>query len=194
MNEVKWRKLELCGAVFTFAAGLLLYFCYKFSSGAVWAILFASVNKSIWESVKVFTMPYVFWTFIEIAMVRIPLKRMVVVKTLGLYILLTGKILFFSVYSSAVGRRPLFLHIAVSAAFIAIVFMITYKMIVSEAKAEGFFVVAAFSFVLFLSMYLAFTVNPPKVNLFLDPDTQLYGILPKLLDVGAFFLDSITVR
>ena len=58
-------------------------------------------------------------------------------------------------------------------------------------KIEGWAVAAVFSLVLLAAMYLAFTVNPPKIILFQDPDTLAYGLLPRPLDSGILFGEGL---
>lgn len=178
MNN-KLRKMEIGGIFFTFVAGTLLHFCYEWSNRAVWSILIAAVNESIWEHIKIFILPYLFWAIMEIAYLRIPMKKTIVAKTIGIYILAAITIFFYYTYSGIIGHSVLILDIISVFIWITLSHYISYKLISSNLKLDNFFIISVFTLMLLLSMYLTFSVNPPKVDLFKDPQTGLYGIIPK---------------
>lgn len=78
-------KMESWGVIFTFAAGTLLHFCYELSNHSVWSILIAAVNESVWEHIKIFILPYLFWAIIEICYLKVPMKKTLVAKVIGIY-------------------------------------------------------------------------------------------------------------
>lgn len=178
MDRKRWLYLELAGTLFTYIAGHVLQQCYAFSNGAAWAILFASVNQSTWEHVKLFSMPYILWGFIELAALRLSLRRFVVAKVTGLFLLSALIILFFSVYSSMVGASYFILDVLSIFACVGIAHLLSYKLVLSGGNVDWLFSIAVSALVLFLSMYITFTVKPPHFRLFEDPATQLYGLLP----------------
>ena len=52
---------EVSGAVFVSIAAVVLHFLYEWSGGEIWTTLFSAVNESVWEHLKIFSLPYVFW-------------------------------------------------------------------------------------------------------------------------------------
>ncbi|MBQ2346921.1 MAG: hypothetical protein II388_00915 [Clostridia bacterium] len=83
-----FRNYEICGAVFVSIAASVLHFLYEWSGEEVWASLFSAVNESVWEHMKIFSLPYVVWAFVELCCIRIPFKRFVSGKVLSLYFML----------------------------------------------------------------------------------------------------------
>lgn len=75
MDQKKLAALEAWGAVFTFVMASMLHFSYQLSGGAVWAILFGSVNESVWEQVKIMAMPYLVWAVLEVGLCSRPSRR-----------------------------------------------------------------------------------------------------------------------
>lgn len=176
MDRKRWLYLEIAGTLFTYIAGHVLQQCYALSGGAAWAILFACVNQSTWEHVKLFSMPYILWGFIELAALRLPLRRFVVAKVTGLFLLSGSIILFFSVYSGMVGASYFILDVLSVFACVGVAHLLSYKLVLSRANVDWLFPIAVSVLVLFLSMYITFTVKPPHFRLFEDPDTRIYGI------------------
>ncbi|MDP4119483.1 MAG: DUF6512 family protein [Bacillota bacterium] len=170
------KKMEKIGFFVTLFLGIILHFSYGFSNKAMWSILFGSVNESIWEHVKIFAMPYLFWTVITYARMRLPFRHFVVSKILSLYVFIIISVSCLSLYTSIVGSisfvvEMIFISIAVAAAY-----MSSYKIIINFKNIDDFFVLSLFLLVLFLAMYICFSVAPPQIGLFRDAVTGHYGI------------------
>lgn len=183
-------KLELIGSIFTIITGTLLHFAYDWSQKAVWSILFGAVNESVWEHVKIFTLPYIVWSIIEIAKVRVPIRKFVVSKTVGLYFLIVITIIFFYIYSGILGKNILLVDIISIIIWVFSSHFISYKLVTSNLDLNQWFTISCFLILLFIAMFFTFTVNPPQIDLFRDPITGLYGIIPKSYDCGAIFLEN----
>ena len=87
MTEGKWRRLEWWGIPLILSAMIGLHYGYRLSGGAMWSILFGSVNESAWEHVKALLLPYLAWAAIEWCAVRVPLRRMAVAKAAGAFLM-----------------------------------------------------------------------------------------------------------
>lgn len=190
INNKEFFKLEIIGSIFCVIAGTLLHFVYEWSDKAVWSILFGSVNESVWEHVKIFSLPYIVWAIIEMAKIKLPIKKFVVSKTIGLYFLILSVILFFYIYSGILGRSFLIVDIISIVVWVFLAHLISYKLLTSNLNLSQWFTIACFMILLFLAMFFTFTVSPPKIDLFRDPLTGLYGIIPKSYDTGADFLQK----
>lgn len=190
MDEKKFATLELWGLPFTFAAAMVLYFSYQLTGGAVWTVLFGAVNDSVWEHVKVMTLPYLFWAVMELCAVRIPMRRMVVAKTAGLYVMAGSAAAFYYGYSYFAGRTVPTVDLFSAFACIGLGFLVSYRLAVCPRRLAPWFAAAAFALVVFLTMYLSFTVNPPKIRLFLDESTQSYGIPARRGEAPVFYVQD----
>ncbi len=190
MDQKKLAALEAWGAVFTFVMASMLHFSYQLSGGAVWAILFGSVNESVWEHVKIMAMPYLVWAVLEVGILQPPVKKMVVAKAAGMYGMSLALIGFYYLYSGIVGRSILAVDIISAMLWAALGHVISHKLIRLKFKESSWFSAASFLLALFAAMYLTFSVNPPRWNLFCDPTTGLYGLPPRSYDVGALYLDQ----
>lgn len=188
----RFRQLEIWGVAFTCLTGLLLYFSYRLSGGAVWAILFGAANGSVWETVKIMSLPYLCWSIVELCFLRLPLKNFVAARVAGLYAMDGGIIAFRFLYAGILGTGYAWVDVLSFAVFVALGFWVSSKLIEADPKKiRPWFTAAAFALALFIAMYLTFTVNPPHISLFLDSSTGTYGIPPRNLDTGAVYLDTL---
>lgn len=178
MEKDRFKKLEIYGIFFTFTSAVILHLCYSLSSGAAWAILFASVNDSVWEHIKIFALPYLIWMCMEFIIVKIQLRRFIVVKVIGLYAFSVFMVISSYLYIALLGASVTLVNFISYFIWTALAYIISCLIMISDKKIEGWFTVSAFLLVLFIAMYLSFTVNPPHMSLFRDPITNLYGIIP----------------
>lgn len=175
-DAAAFSGLERWGLPFTFAAAVLLLYCYPLSGGAVWTILAGAVNGSVWEYLKTLALPYLFWSAIELCAVRMPLRRMVVAKTAGLYFMLGGVAGCALLYRSMVGARVAWADMLLAFVWIAGAQALSWRLALSPRAVERFFPAAAAALACFLGMYLFFTARPPRCALFWDPDAFSYGL------------------
>lgn len=184
------KRLEIVGVFFVFISGTLLHFLYDWSDGSMLGVLFGSVNESVWEHIKIFAMPYIVWSVIELACSIPYFRQFIVAKVLGLYLLcglITG---FFYLYTMILGRHVLFIDITSVFMWIAIAHIFSYKATTSYKDLRHLFPLCLGLLFLFLAMYFSFTAVPPHIELFKDPVTGMYGIIPENIDVGAYFMSN----
>ncbi|MEE1126431.1 MAG: DUF6512 family protein [Acutalibacteraceae bacterium] len=184
------KRLEIVGVFFVFISGTLLHFLYDWSNGSMLGVLFGSVNESVWEHIKIFAMPYIVWSVIELACSIPYFRQFIVAKVLGLYLLcglITG---FFYLYTMILGRHVLFIDITSVFMWIAIAHIFSYRATTSYKDLRHLFPLCLGLLFLFLAMYFSFTAVPPHIELFKDPVTGMYGIIPENIDVGAYFMSN----
>lgn len=176
MNKELFKKMEIGGVFAVFLAGTLLHFVYDWSNGSAAAVLFGAVNESVWEHVKIFTMPYAAWAVIELAAAMPPFKQFVVAKIAGLYTLGILTIVFFYVYTGIIGSSILWLDILSVFVWIAVSFWVSYKLTYCVKDLRFLFLLSVVMLLLFGAMYFSFTAAPPHLELFKDPVTGMYGV------------------
>ena len=127
MNDIgkkSFMYLELCGIPFIFVCGIFLSFLYEITDGSVIGIVFGSVNNSIWENVKLFSLPFVVWGVIELAFSIPYFRQFVVAKVFALYFQSTLIIVFFSFFRELSYRK---ISLAESLGFFVIICMASKK-------------------------------------------------------------------
>ncbi len=190
MLTKSFRKLELCGSIFNIVVTTFFIFSYKLSNGAVWSIIFASANHSLWEHIKSFFLPFLFWIIIEISLIpKVPLRRLVVSKVIALYSFLLLNILSFYLFSFSKDTN-LFESIIIFYIFLILSYLISYIIFCSSLNIERFFSFSLILLIIFVFMYISLTAKVPKLKIFKDPLSGLYGIIPKKYDTGATYLNK----
>ena len=190
MNTKKLFILEIVGIPFIYLCASLLHFVYDLSGGSALSILFGSVNESVWEHIKIFAVPFVLWSVIELLWTHPPFKKFISAKTFSLYFLALSIIVFFYTYTFFT-KEPILIVDLISSFLITILKQyISYTLITKENHISEYFSVALMLLIAFFFMFFSFTMSPPKIDLFKDPETSMYGIIGKHIDKGAVFLDK----
>ena len=190
MNKKLYRTLSIIGVPVIYLIATALHFFYDLSNGSVLSILFSAVNESVWEHVKIFAVGFVIWTFVELLWTKPPFKKFITTKTLSLYFLSLSIIVFFYSYTTVVSEPILAVDLISSFIFVVLAQYISYRLVVSDNNIADYFAVAIMLLMLFFVMFFSFTLFPPKIELFKDPVTGMYGIINENVDLGAVFLDK----
>lgn len=65
MRDKRRDAWEIAGLLWTLAAGNGLHFVYDWTGESVAAALFASVNESTWEHMKLLAVPWILFSLVE---------------------------------------------------------------------------------------------------------------------------------
>lgn len=183
--------LEAGGAVFSFLITAFLRRLYVLSGGELIGVLFGAVNDSVWENTKLIMIAYIFWGLIELLCLRVPFKRFVAAKAASLCLLAAVHIIFcLAAFGFAESRETVYLlgSFCILPASALNIFLLK-----GDFCVDGWFIPGLFVLILFWSTYFCFTPFPPRLGIFMDSVTLRYGLIPKNLDVGAFFLCKISL-
>ena len=171
MDELK--KMELIGIVFTIIFGTLLHFTYDWSGNSVIVSLFSPVNESIWEHLKLLFFPYIVYSIFEYFYVGSKYNNYATAKILGVISGLIAIPVIFYLYTSLI-ENNLVLDILTFIVSVIISYVVSYYLLKNQSIEFNGSSIAIVLFIMFL--FFAFTYNPPKTELFLDPITNTYGI------------------
>lgn len=183
MENKKFKNYETIGVFFTYMMGIFLRYCFIMFEGQVWTLIIGAVNTSIWEYIKIFSMPYIFWGCLEFCAIRVPFKKFIVAKAAGLYSIIAIFLLLFSISFMFCNLKPDTFWLTISLIACIISHLISSKIINFNTQADDLFTICMFSFILFFSMYLSFTINPPHINIFRDMKTGIHGIPSYCTDI-----------
>lgn len=171
------KKYHIIGFIFTFIIGSLLHFTYKFFDKNIIIGYFSPVNESTWEHLKLLITPVIIFSLFEYFMYGKDLDNFIIVKALSILLGMFTIVASFYTYTGILGNNYLLLDIAtfILGVFVTYYFscrMLQTKFLYKEnSNYIGIFIIFL---IVFFMMY--FTINPPKINLFLDPITNTYGI------------------
>lgn len=184
------KKFEIAGILFVIILSIFLQNLFNLTDRNLIGVMFGSVNNSIWEFTKTLLLPYFLWSMIELLSVRTPFRRFVVSKTVSLYFLGLSYILI-TLVTNLLGLCTNALpELVASAVCVAMAQFLSMRLIRSNFNTQNLYYPSIFLLLLFIALFLSFTVFPPEMYIFKDRDTGLYGIIPEYIDKGAIALDT----
>ena len=172
-NILKW---QIFGFTFTVVLGSLLHFVYDWSGESIFVAPFSAVNESTWEHIKLFFIPAFLFAFIQSAFLSNCYDNFWVIKAsgalLGIFLI---PVLFYT-YSGAFGKSPDWLNILFFILAAALAYLVEFLLFL---RVTRFSKLSPFAFILLCIVaffFVFFTFFPPKLPIFQDPTTNLYGI------------------
>lgn len=190
MNEKLYKRLEFWGAGAVFLVATGLHFLYDLNQNVLTALL-GAVNESIWEHMKIFAIGYIFWGVIEYLWARPLLKKFVVSKAVGVFVMIALIPAIYYSYTLFTKGPLLIVDMLTGFSSAAVGFLVSCKLYFSQRQTEKYFYTALMMLFLLLMMILCFTFYPPESELFRDVVTDTFGIPDKNLDMGAFALEKV---
>ncbi|WP_455617185.1 DUF6512 family protein [Eisenbergiella sp.] len=182
-----WKKYryEIYGILFTSLSGTLLHFIYEWSGSLAAVGLFAPVNESVWEHIKLLFFPGLLFSVWEYFHASRRPASFLPARTAGLSAGMAAIPLLFYAYTALLGTNHLALDITVFLLGILLAFLISAllekKISAAATTASGTkagilpFLCAAL-LVLYLLLFFLFTFRPPQLPLFQDPVSGHFGI------------------
>lgn len=176
MKNDNLQNYQIFSVIFAIILGTLLHFTYEWANKNVLIATFSSINESTWEHLKLAFIPMLITTIIGFFKFR-KNPNFLCSKMFGIVTALGFITSFFYTYIGIFGKN--FAIIDILSFIFAIILgeYVSYKKLKSNYKCNN--TVAIFILATFLLCFIYFTFNPPKIQLFQDPLTGLYGI-PKI--------------
>ncbi|OQA52925.1 MAG: hypothetical protein BWY43_00296 [candidate division WS2 bacterium ADurb.Bin280] len=173
------KNLSVCGAIFTIIFGSVSHFFYQWSNQNIVLGLFFPVNESVWEHMKMVFTPMIIFAFVDFYYLRKLVKNycFALIKQIGVAIAFI--IIIFYIYSPVAQDNILAIDIT---SFIVGIFLakyLGYKILTGRFRRfefKGINITFAFLLILATAFFVYATFDPPKLDLFLDKTTNIYGI------------------
>lgn len=157
--------------------GSLLHFAYDWSGHNKVVAVFAAVNESYWEHIKIAFWPVLLWLVGLFALGGWQILGFIPAMTAALYSVPVSMVAMVFGYKSITGKNLLWLDIAVFAITVGLALMI-FALVATELAASIRSI--GISVLLLLPLGVAFiryTYAPPnEPDLFVDPLNQRYGL------------------
>ena len=175
MKNTRWQAWETIGLLWTLAAGNLLHFVYQWTGESTVAGLFAAVNESTWEHMKLLAVPWVLWTIAECIGLRS--LRPAGPRAAGLLAGLTAIPLLFYGYVGVIGFHVAVVDVLIFQAAVLLAFWVSTALqkrgtlTAPVWQAAGVLVLAAVS-----AAFVVWTASPPELPVFIDPTNGTRGI------------------
>lgn len=166
----------LAGTAAAFALSALLHFVWDWSGRFLPAAIFAAVNESVWEHIKIMAWSYLAWSFAAQSIMKTNARRLLIGRTLGVLTVMIGVVCGFYIYSGILGSSVIWVDIASTAVWLLAGEIVCLRIINAPKKIDEVYPLALAVLVLVVVMLLCFTVSAPRLGLFRDPASGVYGI------------------
>ena len=171
---IRW---EAAGAVFTAAAGTLLHFLYDWSGQRTWVGLFAAVNESVWEHMKLLFVPVFVWSVLQLWFHGRNYANFLAVRAAAALAGLALIPTLYYTYTGALGQRAAWADSLIFFLAAAAVFRLDCRLLQRGwggrpwQQVTGLVVLWAVA-----CLFVFCTVSPVELPLWQDPVTGGYGI------------------
>lgn len=178
MDSKRILKWEIIGFFIISLVGSAFHFCFEWSGYFKPLALFCAVNESVWEHVKMGFWPAAFYAIIEFFAFGKTKKNFIIAKTGAFYIIPIVIIAVYYLLEATIGKHTFWIDIALFVVTIFISQWFSYKTIISHNDYSGYRVLSYVLLLLIITAFSLFTFFPPNLELFKDPATGGYGIIP----------------
>lgn len=163
------------GIIVIFLVGALLHFVYEFSHHNRIVAIFAAVNESTWEHIKICMTPTLFWSIYEINIYGYN-WHFIFAKSMSLLtIIILIPILF---YSYTFLTKKVYLIVDIICFLITVICsQVVFKYTINLINYPNVFIYVSFVLIIIeLLLYFYLTYYPLKNFIFKDPITHKYGL------------------
>jgi len=167
-------KLTIIGAIFVIIVGTVWHFIYEWSGKSVTVGLFAPMNESVWEHLKLSTFPFLIFALIELYVLRKNRKNFWCAKAAESYLPVIFIPTVFYIYTSLAGHSILAVDITTFAVAVILGKMISYKLLTADKRQPA--ALPLIFLVILWASFILFTFRPPHLPPFEDPIEHRYGM------------------
>ena len=179
INSIKPKLWIILGIPIIFLIGSLMHFAYDWSGQLTIVGIFAPVNESIWEHLKLSIYPTFLWWIIgffsfnddDVSTYR--WFTCCVISVIISPIVITS---FYYTYTGALGIHSLFLDIFSLFLGLFIAQYLALHIFNKSKITKIHFYLSMLISVLIITSFTLFTFSPPKLPIFMDSSTNQYGI------------------
>ncbi len=171
------KKWFIVGTIFIILFGSLLHFVYEWSGNNVLVGIFAPVNESTWEHLKLLFWPSFFFSILEYIFIGREFNNYITAKAVSFYAGILLIISLFYTYTGVIGKNLLVMDVFVFILSVIISQSIGYKITTTVSNvSKKLNLISFISIMLLVILFVVFTFDPPQIQLFKDPITGGYGI------------------
>ena len=176
MDRSQIRRWEVTGILLISLTGSALHFVFEWSSSWRPLALFATVNESTWEHLKLAFWPALFYALAEWIVWGRSAPGFWAAKAFGLTAMPVAIVVLFYGYKALLGHDLLWLDISIFLVAVIIGQWLSYRLIIKPpslpAQRAAWLLLAMLIVAFSLLTYFA-----PRFFLFQDPHSHQYGIL-----------------
>ena len=171
---IRW---QIAGFIFTVLAGMLLHMLFQWTRQSILVAPFSAVNESIWEHMKLLFFPMLLFSFIESRSIAKITSNYWFTKFIGICIGTALVPIMFYTFQGIAGSTPEWFNIVIYFGAITVAFVFeTRRLLRTRMYPCRNCWLAILLLCLIAAFFVGFTFLPPRIPLFLDISTGMYGM------------------
>jgi len=170
------RKWELIGIAVIAGVGAVMHFAFEWSGELRPVAVFAAVNESVWEHLKLTYWPTLLYAALSYRKLKGLSDNFTIAKAAGIYVMPAAIVALFYAYTTITGSDNLIADIAIFVVAIALGQLASYKVLNLPQLSRRLYVLAIVGIVALGVIYALFTFYPPQAPIFMELATGTYGI------------------
>lgn len=167
-----FKKLEIIGFFCVSISGALLHFAYEFFNYNPFVGLFAPVNESTFEHLKLLLYPMLVCSIVQYYILKKRnyenLNSFICANTIGIISGIISIVVLFYTYIGVLGFNVDFINIAIYYISVLIAFYLSY-MITTKKKQDNHCQICLQILTILVILFLLFTIYPANIGLFREP-------------------------
>jgi hypothetical protein len=170
------RKWELIGIAVIAGVGALMHFAFEWSGELRPVGVFAAVNESVWEHLKLTYWPTLLYAALSYRKLKGMSDNFTVAKAAGIYVMPAAILALFYAYTAITGSENLVADIVIFVVAIALGQLVSYRILAMPQLSRRLYILAIIGLVALGVLYALFTFYPPQAPIFMESATGTYGI------------------
>ena len=173
--EKSIKRWQIIGFFTTALGGTLLHFLFDWLGNSVFIAPFSGVNESTWEHMKLLFWPMFIFAVIQSFFYK-ERKDFWCIKLRGILLGITLIPTMFYTYNGAIGKSHDWLNIAIFFLCAAIAYIYETRRFSAKSAICKSQIAPIIMLCIVALLFVIFTFWTPKLGIFRDPITGLYGI------------------
>ncbi len=161
------KRYSILGAIFVLIVGTVSHFLYEWTGDNFLVGLFTPINESIWEHMKLFFFPMLFYSFIMTTKLNSEYPCLTSALPVGILLGTALIPVIFYTYTGILGKDVFILDMITFILSVIIAFNMVYKLALS-CKLQDHFILLNCLVIILLICFLLFTYYPPEIGLFVE--------------------------
>ena len=175
-KETTTKRWCIAGAIVLIVAGSLLHFVYPLAGKSKIAGLFAPVNESVWEHLKMGYWSLVLFTAFEYYPIKKFVSNYFTAKFTGILVLELTIVIAFYIYSPITGHSILWIDISSFVAGSVLCQFLSFRILRMKPFPGPVNAISLLSFVSLAFLLAVMTWYTPNKDIFMDHRNESYGI------------------
>lgn len=169
----QWR---FAGIISIITLGFLLHYIYSFTGNSKIVGLFAPVNESVWEHLKLGYWSVVLFSVAEYLQIKNSANNYYLAKLIGVLTLEITILLIFYGYTCIIGKNIFLMDIFSYILGVIVCQYLTYNLFQLKLFSKLFNRISLAAFIAIGILFGVTTYYPPHASIFMDNSTKTYGI------------------